>query len=75
MSAALTVGELRALLEDVPDYVWVCLRDGPLSRCTKEMGAGEPFVLFEAGQGCSIHGRLNDFDCSICKEVDQEVRS
>jgi len=41
----ITVGDLRDRLKDVPDHVWVCLKDGPAAEIKMELGANEPFVL------------------------------
>ena len=42
----MTVGELKRLLADVDDSVWVCVKgDGPASCVVTELGANEPFLV------------------------------
>lgn len=64
----ITVGDLKALLTDVPDYVWVCLKDGPLQTIEKELGAAEPFLLLRAMEKC-LHGVPSNEKCAACEHV------
>lgn len=48
----MTVGSLLAELKDVPPFAWVCLNGfGPAERVVRELGANEPFVVIEGGEG------------------------
>jgi len=48
-SIPMTVGELRALIDDVGDSVWVIVAgDGPATRLVRELGANEPFMVIES---------------------------
>jgi hypothetical protein len=67
----MTVGNLRALLADVPDCAWICLPEGPVTSITKELGASEPFVLLQYTKRCP-HGFTGD--CPACAFVEQEIR-
>jgi hypothetical protein len=69
----MTMADLRAAIAGIPDYAWVCLKDGPLQIVEQELGASEPFVLLSAIQRC-LHGVPKDVLCMPCEVVNEDMR-
>lgn len=73
MNKPMTVADLRAALEGVPEYVWVVLEDGPAQIIDKELGASEPFLLLRCVRQC-LHGVPIDENCVPCEVVKTDMR-
>jgi len=70
----ITVGELKEYLATCPDYAWVCLKDGPVVKMKKELGASEPFILLECESRCP-HGAYQSEPCPACQAVKEVIES